>query len=262
MFVSRNTPVTNHNFEISGGTENLNCYASFGYLYQAGFWSTNHEDRYNFTVAIDAKATETTKISLSVKGSAQKDMYPGFEGTDGGATRVWEVMRAQLPRSPIIFSNGLNGTSIIPSLFSSGYKKVLSDRLFTQLSINQELPFVKGLSFKGTLAYDPTDIFTKAWRLPIRYWAIVDKKVKPYTFVSAPSGTTTASLSQADSKRALLTSQVSLNYSRKFLDKHNIGALVLLETQVTKTSDYSAKRINYDLLIDELSIGSSNQSNI
>ncbi len=262
MFIDRNTPITNHNFEISGGTENLSCYASFGYLYQAGFWSTNYADRYSFTIGMDAKVTETTKISANVKGSMQKDMYPGFEGTDGGATRVWEVMRAQGSRSALLFSNGLNGTSVYPSLFKSGYKKVLSNRLFTQLTINQELPFVKGLSLKGTLAYDPTNIFTKAWRQPIRYWAIVDKKVKPYTFVSAPSGTTTANLTQIDSKSAQLTTQVSLNYSRNFLDKHNIGALVLLETQTAKISDFSAKRINYELLIDELSMGSSNQANI
>ena len=65
-FVDKNTIITNHNLQLSGGSEKFKYYASLGYLRQNGMWSTNNKDKYNFSVNLEAQATKTTEISINM----------------------------------------------------------------------------------------------------------------------------------------------------------------------------------------------------
>ncbi|MDD4190082.1 MAG: TonB-dependent receptor [Mangrovibacterium sp.] len=260
LFVKKNTLVTNHNFELSGGTERIKYYTSIGYLRQNGYWTTNYKDKFNYSMNLEVKATKTTQVSVSMTGREQKSMFPGLEGTNG-ASYTWEILRAALPYQPIVFSNGLYGRTAGPSIYGSGYWESRVNEALNQVSVTQQLPFIEGLSFKATVAYDNKNVMSTVWYEPRVIWSIKDKTVRPFEFVSSVAGTARPLLTKSYTRTNQFVSQSSLNYSRSF-DKHNVAALLLCETKETNIENLYGKRQNYQLDIDEINMGSSSQADI
>src|SRR5690606_30940902 len=108
-------------------------------------------DRYNLVSNIDIKATSTTKVSLNINGRVEKGNYPAV-----GTSRVFELLGFGHPGlGPLEYSNGLYGNYVMGALYQSGYRRYNNNVLYTQLAIEQEIPFIRGMKIKGTLAYDP-----------------------------------------------------------------------------------------------------------
>ncbi len=59
---------TNHDFSVSGGTDNVNYYASLGYLNTQGIVITQGFERYNTRLNVDAKLGERFKTGLTFNG--------------------------------------------------------------------------------------------------------------------------------------------------------------------------------------------------
>ena len=255
--------LTNHNIELSGGTEKVKYYASLGYQFQASMWPTGRNtgtrnNRYNLDLNLDAQATKTTKIGLSVKGWQQDLNYPIND-----AGRLWELVAyANVPRGPLYFSNGLPGAYISEVLNNSGYNKFNTLSLNAQLSIEQDLPFIPGLKATGTIAYLPTYILNKTWSLPL-HRGVLDTTQHPHVIRDIIHGLndTKPFLNQSLDDSHQLTYQASLRYSRTF-GRSNIGALALVEAESRDGFNLSASRVNYSQQIDELSLGSSDQADI
>ncbi len=258
--LDRNTIRTQHSINLSGGNDLFTYYTSFGYYHQDGLWSTNYSDRFNISLGLDAQLSKYTKIALNVKVTEDRSMYPGIEGDDvRGITRIFELLKYDFPVKPNKFSNGLYASYSGPNIYESGYLKFKRREIFSQLSIMQDLPFVPGLSLKGTIAYDPTNILNKLWSLPPVYWSITDATTTPYTYKPSVLGRTKPYLSESMQDNYRITSQVGLEYAKDINENH-IKALALFEAIGYNYSGLGAARLNYNLLVDELSMGSSNQT--
>jgi TonB-linked SusC/RagA family outer membrane protein len=253
--ITPNATLTNHSFELSGGTDKVTYYASVGYQYQAGLWSVTNNQRYNISMNLDAKVTKTTKVAFNLNGRLQKAKYQAV-GTD----RVFELISYSHPVTPLLFSNGLPGNYTWGTIFNSGYQKINSTALYSQLSIEQELPFVPGLKMKGTIAYDPTTEMNKIWRTPVHIYT-VDTTQRPYVFKDGIFEQTQPSLDQSYSQSQQLTYQASLNYASSF-GKNNVGALAVFEAKANDALSLGATRRNYNLTIDEINLGSSSQADM
>jgi TonB-linked SusC/RagA family outer membrane protein len=253
--IERNTPLTSHNIEMSGGTDRIKYYASLGYMSEAGIWKPTYQRRYNLDLKLDAKVTKTTDVSLGLNGRKQKNTYPPV-----GSSRIFELIKYALPINPVRYSNGFNAAFPYGSIYGSGYSERNTSQIFTQLSLKQDIPFIPGLNVTGTVAYDPTVILYKTWITPVHMWSI-DTTKKPYQYIDGIFGQDKPSLSQSISKAEQLTFQASLNYSMK-LGKSNIGALVLFESKSNDYMNFGASRVNYNLNLDELDLGSSSQADI
>jgi TonB-linked SusC/RagA family outer membrane protein len=254
QLVNRNAVITTHNIELSGGAERIKYYASLGYQYQAGMWPSTSNKRYNLAMNLDAQATKSTKISFSLNGRLQKSEYPSI-----GTSRIFELIGyAHLQNGPLLFSNGMNGTYVTGSIYNSGYQKTNTTALYTQLSVEQQIPFIPGLVAKGTIAYDPTMTMDKIWIVPVHLATInpVTKVITDGIFGAAKS-----SLNQNYRQSQQLTYQASLNYTRAF-GKSNVGALAVFEAKANDTIALGASRRNYNLGIDELNMGSSSNADM
>lgn len=75
--IQRNTIMTFHNIEISGGSEFVNYYISLAYTSQEGMFKGTDMKRYNVSSRMDVKATKTTDISLSLSGYVADHHFPG-----------------------------------------------------------------------------------------------------------------------------------------------------------------------------------------
>lgn len=255
MLFDKNTPLTSHNVELSGGSEKVNYYASVGYQHQAGIWSPTYQNRYNYAMNIDAHVTKTTKISFNINGREQINNAPTVS-TD----RLFELVHYASPITPILFSNGESGAYIWNNVHGTGTSKTNTTQIYSQLSLEQDLTFLPGLKFKGTIAFDPTLTRNKAFRTPSHLWS-VDTTQTPYVFIDGIFEQTKSSLNQGMSYAKQLTYQASLSYTRSF-GKSTIGVLGVFEAKSNDSENFGASRRNYNLSVDELSMGSSTLADI
>src|SRR5690606_14428842 len=167
--ISKNALLTAHNVAISGGTERITYYGSVGYQLQEGMWKTASNNRYNLNINLDAKVSRTTRISLGMIGRIQKFQSPPSDYPENGTGRIFELAGFATPQYvPFQCSNGMFGNHVASGVFGTGYFRTNTTSLNTQLTLTQELPFLKGLSFKGTVAFDPTYTEEKTWRTPMQ----------------------------------------------------------------------------------------------
>lgn len=253
----KNAVLTNHNIEVSGGTDRARYYASLGYQHQQGLWPSTGENRYNLTLNIDADVTNTTTLGFNLNGRIQKNWYPPI-----GTSRIFELIGYSHPArgGPLVFSNGMYGKFIMGSIYNDGYAHENTTAFFSQISVEQELPFISGLSFKGTVAFDPTHAHNRTWLMPVQL-ATIDTTQTPHVIKDGVFGQTKSSLTESYNSRYQLTFQGSLNYVKSF-GRSNIAALGVLETKENNMRNFGAIRRNYDLDVDELNMGSSNQADI
>jgi TonB-linked SusC/RagA family outer membrane protein len=250
MLFEKNTPLTGHNVELSGGAQRVKYYASVGYQYQAGLWKPTNQSRYNYAISLDAEVTNSTRLSFSLNGREQLNKAPTVS-TD----RIFELVHYAAPNQPILFSNGESGVYVWNNVHGSGQSKTNTTQIYSQLSLEQDLNFLKGLKLKGTLAFDPTLTRNKAFRTPSHMWT-VDTTQTPYVFIDGIFEQTKPSLSQSMVYAKQLTYQTSLNYANSF-GKSSFSALAVFEAKSNDSENFNAARRNYNLTIDELSMGSS-----
>lgn len=255
--VNKNSVLTAHNIEVSGGTDKVTYYGSLGYQSQQGMWKTASNNRYNLSMNLDAKVSNTTQLSLGLIGRVQKSVAPPSDYPGNGTGRVFELAGFATPLyGPFRFSNGMFGNHVASAIFGTGYYQGNTTAVNTQLTLTQQLPFVPGLSFKGTIAFDPTFADDKTWRTPMQV-ATIDTTKHPYVISDGIFNDPKSSLNQNYNRTQQLTYQAGLYYSRQF-NKHKLNLIGVFEAKNNYWTGIGVSRRNYDLLIDEISMGSSN----
>lgn len=254
--ITKNSPMTYHNVEMSGGTDKIKYYGALGYLYQQGMWNTSFLNRYNLALNVEGKVTDNTTVSLNINGRVNNSDYPNSDMPGIATTRIMELIGYSHPGyGPMIFSNGLYGRFAIPAIYETGYLKDYSTGIFTQLNLEQKFSFLPGLRFRGTVAYDPTFSSLKRWATPMPL-ATLDTSVDPHVIKPGVFGETKASLSHTAGNSQQFTYQAGFDYVTTF-DKHNLSVLALFEARKNTSWNLGASRRNFNLLIDEINMGSS-----
>lgn len=257
--IQRNTVLTSHNVQLSGGTERFQYYVGLGYTYQQGMWSTTDYQRFNLQANLSVNATKYTKVTLNLGGWHESKNYPGQSAGD----IMYQAYRTP-PVSAILYSNGLwgqyVGKSLMAMVYHSGYSQEPADQLNTTLSIEQQLPFLEGLSIKGVINYDPYRVKYKKWQTPMPVYSL-DASKTPYEWVEGFQGPEKPNLEQTFSETVSMTYQGIINYNHSFGD-HTVTALGVIEARERNVWNMGAKRLNYGINIDEINAGSSDPANI
>ncbi|WP_221198098.1 SusC/RagA family TonB-linked outer membrane protein [Chitinophaga barathri] len=250
-----NAPMTSQNLTFSGGSDKIRFFSSLGHLYQQGSVDVIKYRRYNLASNVDVNATKTTVVSLDVKGTLEVTDNPGSTSGTGIYTSV--TKNPPLLLNQLKFSNGLPGNGLLPSIYESGYNRRKGNMLFTQLSIEQQLPFVPGLSLKAVGAYDKNYNTSKQWQLPYSIWSLNAQD----EFVETKAGVPSPQLNQDFDESVNTTLQGYIIYKRTF-GKHNINALGVAELRQGDNNTFGASRLNYQVTLDELSLGSSSKADL
>lgn len=261
--VNMHAPMQNYNLQLSGGTDKIKYYAGLGFLQQKGMFDPVKYTRYNYNLNLEAQATKTTTVSLALIGSIENT-----KSVDDAvsATNLFRNGFKYIPIRSLYYSNGLWGEFAGNSpvgVLNAGYLKNTNNTLLTTIAIEQKLPFVKGLSAKGTFSYDPNQRTTKGWHTPFYYYT-QNTNVTPYTYNKeistseggAPSFTY---LRQEYRKTQTFSYQAYLNYHNSF-GKHDFTGLLVAEARNNTYEIFAARRNNYAINVDELDMGSSNKN--
>ena len=265
-FFKDDEPTQNYNVEISGGTDLVKYTMGGGFYDQQGIFDKVSYHRYNYNMGLEMQATPTTKVSMTLNGSVERtNDLDAAEETSGHLFRAFYKF---IPTQTLLYPDGehwgeSSASSPVAALRSEGYEKTDRNTLLASFAIEQELPFIKGLSVKGVFSYDPTHTDIKSWHIPFVYHKI-NLNTDPYTFEEAITTQEAYSepytwLALENQRSTNYTYQGYINYNRTFGD-HSVSGLFVAEARKTKYKWFNAQRNNFDIRIDELNMGSSDKN--
>lgn len=261
--IHMSVPIQNHNLQLTGGSEKMKYFASIGYYKQNGILDAVNYNRFNYNMNVESKVTNTTTVTLAILGSVERTNDLDVASS---ATQIFRSGYKFIPTQPIYYTNGkwgqFAGNSPVGVINSGGYDKEDNNTLLTTLTIEQQLPFIKGLSVKGSASFDSRAYLEKGWHKPFYFWS-QDLNTTPYSYtldISTQEGGAPAYtyLQQNQDMRKYFTYQGYLNYSRSF-GLHDITALVVAEARNNTYDHLFARRNNFAIAVDELDMGSSDK---
>lgn len=232
-----------HNVNISGGTDRMRYFVSAGFFSQSGmFKQFNAADnfnfdykRYNYRANLDFDVTKTTLLSVNIGGRIETKRTPesGEDQNQLFRKLYWAVPFASpgIVDGMYVKSNGdylpFTGTDGLASYYGKGARIRTNNVLNVDLALNQKLDFItKGLSLKIKGAYNSSySNVKKASASVATYTPIVNEDGS----ISFRKDGSNSQLSYSDGdfgKARDWYMEAALNYSRKFGD-HNVTALAL-----------------------------------
>lgn len=253
----------NYNVNASGGTENIKYFVSLGYFDQKGNVKNFNYDRINLRSNIDATIAKNLTLSFDLSGRIENRLRSTWSSDPTVGGNVAQQAVRAMPFTPTEW-NGLpvatpTASSIVSPLASSsldaGYRKDKSNIIQTNIALNYNFPFLKGLSARFMVSYDYTDGMSKQFTIP--YY------VNRANLPSSPDGDISytktqfplagdAGLTEGATRSTTITTNSSLKYENKF-GLHSISALALIETIKTDGNGFSATGFGFDILsMDEL----------
>src|SRR5690606_14864375 len=151
-----------HNMTVNGGSDKAKYFISGGYLDQGGAYPAAGYKQYSLRSNLDAVITNRLTVSLNINGRLEKTV----DQVAGSA--VESYYRQISPLIPSRFSNGYYNYISIPSGISSlvngspyllsrgegGYSNTDLNVLETVGWVTYSIPFITGLSAKGTFSYN------------------------------------------------------------------------------------------------------------
>ena len=238
---------TQHNINISGGTERVRYFVSAGVYTQGGLFKefdlpydlSYQYKRFNYRSNLDLDVTKTTTISMSLAGNVNNSWKP-YTGL-GSEGMLINMYFATPFSSPGLVDNKLVYTSTdytdltLPftggsgmSYYGAGFMQTSNNTLTADVQLSQKLDFLtKGLSFRVKGSYNSGfTSYTRATASVATYTPVIQTDG---SMLYKKSGTD-SQLKYEDIKPGYSRNwymETSINYDRTFDDAHHVSALVL-----------------------------------
>jgi TonB-linked SusC/RagA family outer membrane protein len=263
LFQTGNT--MNHDFNMSGGTDDVNYFASIGYLDTEGVAITQEFERVNARLNVDAKLGDKFKTGLSFNGFTSDRAILAHDQRD--LLRAYGVHPVYHTAESIAFVQQLNDQAVGLGLapFDDGYRggefgtaSGFNNSIFTLRPGDTAQDWHYGRSGNGIGGSGDAGPATKLdnqERTQKSYFAnvntylqyefldglniktvlggdISDTQVYRYRGLEADSRARTnqTNLDQTDLKRTSILSETTLNYAKEF-GNHDVAAVAGFETQ-------------------------------
>lgn len=262
--LNKTIPVQNYTFRVSGGSGKTSYFLGGGYFKENGLFDQFNFRRYNFNVNINSNVTKSTKVSVGLINSFSRKNEISPRYTSSSMMRWLYFVK---PTHSLYYSDGKwgnsNNVSLVGGLNSGSYNKADGTSMLSTFTVDQDIPFIKGLSIKGVFSYDLYSDFTKGFSKPAYYWT-QDLTTTPYTYVRQISNMEQnsppyASLYEKYNKSQIFTYQGFVNYKRTF-GSSEVSFLGVAELQKGNSKNLATSMKNLPLEIDEYDLGSSNPS--
>lgn len=172
-------PTGNANLNVTGGTNFIKYFASFGYTYEGDFFKGYHSgyddtryknNRFNYRANVDFSLTGTTQVSLNLGGDISIKNQPN---TGDVWPTLWDTGPARFPAyfpawvleqvPDLDYPNatgwrraaafGERWDNPYSNFMNGAFRNYTSSKVFTDLILDQKLDFLlKGLSLKGKVS--------------------------------------------------------------------------------------------------------------
>ena len=245
-----------HNVTVQGGNEKSRYFASFGYLGQEGNIDNFNYNRYNVRTNIESELAQNFKFNLGLSGVMTNRHTPAFTsgGTDANSyvgEAGWLSVANQTiqmhPYLPVRYNDMYTASikkntslpqSPLAAIYESGYKKTRGIDVSANMSLSYDAPFLKGLQFKVSGAFDYGASMNKNLNTP--YYIMGYTAKDGWKEYADPRGTGNGvNLGEGTSYYQRLTGQASISYANSF-GLHNLELLALGEMIDYRNNNHSA----------------------
>ncbi len=239
----------NANVSLNGGSENLRYFVSLGSRYQDGTFrqSVANYSQFNFRSNIDGNLSKNIAFSIDLAGRRQernRSIYSEYES-------FRQIPRGK-PTDVAWWFNGepgpdveqdMNPVSMVTDRGGSGNEKRYI--LESNLRLNVNIPFIKGLSLTGNASYDLGFMNDKLWKTPF-YLYTWDKNTFDNNGIPLLSGSkrgvSQPQLTQINENTVRTTLNFLINYATQLQDNHNIKFLAGTEYMKGRAESFQASR--------------------
>lgn len=235
-----------HSLSVNGGGENVRYYVSLGMISQDGLYKSGvtKYNQYNFRSNIDADVTKRLKVSLYLSGREEDRVYPTTSAGNifRGIYRAYPTVLDRYPNG--LPTTGIENNNPVMQVTDAGGTARNPTQVFNGiLKGSYAIPGVEGLSLDGYLSADKSWSSNKSFSTPYKEYTY-NPATQSYdkTVVGGSNGL--ASLAQQQRNMTLITSNIKLNFARRF-GQHNVTALVGYEQSKTDQDTLGASRLNF-----------------
>ena len=243
---------SNANLSISGGTDNVRYFVALDYKHQDGQYknSATYYNQYGFTSNLDAKVTKDIQISVNLAGRLQDKHYP-----QKSASTIFGDLTSAYPTSVAWWPNGDPGPAREhgenPVVISTGATGSNNDKYYilnSNLKLDVNIPWVKGLTFNGNLSYDQgfdfDKNFTEPWRLYSWDGTTMDAKGQPVltSNVFGAGANNSPTLYENFESDYNKLAYGLLNYQTTIGDNHSLKLMVGTQYSKADTQYFNASR--------------------
>ncbi|MGN6438261.1 MAG: SusC/RagA family TonB-linked outer membrane protein [Agriterribacter sp.] len=253
LFVRNYTPQIQHNLSVRGGSENIRYFFMVSKFDQEAMWKGGNQNygKYNVRSNVEAKIGNSITVSVDLGGRTEDrdNLVQDAYLMSSWMQYQWPINNPYTPDGKIQNTN--YGLIAYLNRDLTGYIQNRINAYQANVTVEYKIPFVPGLSAKVTGAHDMYIEDRKQW----------SKEYGLYTWDPA-AGTSTKTgsresnfLNLSNTKIIYTRLQASLNYARRFADKHNVTGLLLYEEMEDRSTSLIGQRIGYVVPIDQIFAG-------
>ena len=230
-----------HNLNISGGTERVRYFTSIGILTQdglfrsfdAGYNSNFTYNRYNYRANLDIDVTQTTLLSVNLGGRLEDTCEPNTKSnlftfltrvTPFGGAGLYDGKWIHTSPDNIGWDKGaLENADPFECFFGKGYNQKIYNEINLDLSVKQKLDIItKGLSVTVKGSYNSGYTHTKNRYKEIPYYTAHKDPDTNELFFRKFREETQLYFDESTNRGRNWYLEGSLNYDRKF-GNHHVG---------------------------------------
>ena len=258
-------PISRHNLQVSGGTEDVRYLASLGYLQQDVNFKNAPKgyNQFDLRVNLDVKISESLSLDIGLY-SRQEENY---QNTRGSASIFGDLIR-QYPWFPAFWPTGEYGPDIengnnpaIRVTDNPGYDDRSSNFVQSNIGLTYKVPGVEGLQFRAQVSYDKANRERKLWQRPwtLYTWDGVNRDSSGLT--PAQRGPSDPSLRQEHSTKTDITATLNASYEKQYGDHYFklLGGITREETEFQQFGAF--KRFFLSSELAQLDLGGNEGQN-
>ncbi len=257
------------NLTVSGGSENLRYFLLLGAKSQDGYYknSAAKYSQYDFRSNLDGKISKDINISFDVAGRQENRNYPVRS-----ANSIFRMVMRGKPQMPAFWPNGTPGPDIeygdnpaVVSTDATGYDRDTWYVLNSNVKLNVNIPWVKGLSFTGNAAVDKGFRMHKRFETP---WYLYSWDGQSYGPDGLPvlekgkKGFDDPRLSQETEFNQGILLNARLDYEKTLANVHNLRFMAGTERRSGNVDKFNAyRRFFISTAVDQMFAGGDAQQN-
>ncbi|MCO5237636.1 MAG: TonB-dependent receptor [Chitinophagaceae bacterium] len=252
-FVKDYTPQKQHNISVRGGGESIRYFFMASKFDQEAMWKGGNQNygRYNFRSNVEANIGDNLTIDVDLGGRTEdrNNLVQDAYLMASWMQYQWPISNPLTPDGKI--NNANYGLSAYLNTDLTGYIQNRINTYQANVTISYKIPFVPGLSAKVTGAHDMYEEDRKQWMKEYGLYTW-----DPVAETSVKTGSRESNFLNLSNTKLIKTRlQASLNYARRFADKHNVTGLLLYEEMEDRTTSLTGQRIGYVVPIDQIFAG-------
>lgn len=263
------SPQTNVNVTVDGGSDHIKYFVSATTKFQDAFYrhSGSNYHQHDLKANLDIKVSRYVDLFTNLLLRMEEKKYP-----TRSSENIFRMIMRSKPTSPAYWPDGTPGPDVefgdnpvVICTDATGYDR---DKIYTfdgDFGLNIKMPWVEGLSLKGTASIDKTNRFRKIWQTP---WYLYSWDGTSYDEAGSPilvkgkKGFTDPRLNEysADNLGTMLSAFV--NYNRVFNEMHDVTAMAGVERIYNHGDSFQAyRRYFLSSTIDQLFAGGKDEIN-